>query len=130
MNQDFDFIEQSDRSIEIDWEEEGVKINWPFGVHESCVSESFEHVYEKAKYYVHGGRKHISFVNILNMEPTDNKCIDQNWRVDLSIWRIKPQQTDEGKFKMIAEKLLDRAKATGERGKAMAIAKSESNSER
>ena len=83
---------------------------WPFWIHESCVSETFEHIQSKAFRYVHGCKLHISILSILNLEDRKNKKPDQSsdWRVDLSIWRIGKELRKDNKYCPKLEILLDR----------------------
>lgn len=104
----YDSTTASDTGLNINWREEGVKA-WPFWLHESCVSETFEHMYRKAIKYVHGSKFHISILSILNLENRNSSPGQpQDWQVDLSIWRIGRELFEDNKYRPKPEMLLDR----------------------
>ena len=104
----YDSMTESDSGLIIQWSD-GNK-EWPFWIHESCVSEIFEHIQSKAFRYVHGCKLHISILSILNLEDRKNKKPGQSsdWRVDLSIWRIGKELRKDNKYCSKPEILLDR----------------------
>ena len=61
---------QPDSDMPIDWNETSGNKYRPFWIHESAVSETHDHVFNKFKHYVDGSKGHVSLVSILkNGEP-------------------------------------------------------------
>lgn len=86
----------------ISWKEADSK-SWPFWIHETAVSETWQHVFDKACDYVNGTKYHVSFISILNLEEHNSSKQSKDYRVDLSIWRItreKQQHSVSHKPKM------------------------------
>lgn len=66
----------------------------------------------KALGIVHGSKGRISVISILNMEPYNSSPGQpEDWRVDLSIWRIERKKSDDRhkpKYLPVAVRLIDR----------------------
>ncbi|KAL9124058.1 MAG: hypothetical protein Q9175_008264 [Cornicularia normoerica] len=91
-----------DMGLCISWKEADSK-SWPFWIHETAVSETWQHVFDKACDYVNGTKYHVSFISILNLEEHNSSKQSKDYRVDLSIWRItreKQQHSVSHKPKM------------------------------
>ena len=105
VGKDYKVTHESDRNFYIDWKEKSFQ---PFWIHETAVSETFEHVRKKAKKYVHGTEYYVTFISILNMENRSRPGQPEDWRVDLSIWRIDREEYPDGTHKPRENKILDR----------------------
>lgn len=63
---------------------------------------------EKALRYVYGSGEYILYVSILNLQDRSrNSKLAEDWRVDLSIWRVDRKYIN-GKFRPSPNKSLDR----------------------
>lgn len=88
-------------ALHIDFQEADSKI-WPFWIHETAVSETWEHVLDKARNYADGSKYHVTFISILKMDEGNGS------RIDLSIWRVTHAERPDGRHKPKMDALLDR----------------------
>ena len=90
-----------DMGLHIDFQEADSKI-WPFWIHETAVTETWEHVFEKARNYANGSKYHVTFISILKMDDGNGS------RIDLSIWRVTREERPNGRHKPKIDALLNR----------------------
>ena len=90
-----------DMGLRIDFKEADSK-SWPFWIHETAVTETWEHVLGKARDYAYGSKYHVAFISILKMDEGNGPSID------LSIWRVTREERADGSHKPRMDVVVDR----------------------
>ena len=66
-------------------------------------------MHKKALKYLHGSKNHVAIISILKMEKSKSRSGKlTGWRVDLSIWKVEREKSDNGKYRPVAVRILDR----------------------
>ena len=81
--------------LHINFKEADSKV-WPFWIHETAVTETWDHVFEKARIYADGNKYHVTFISILKMEVDNGSTQSGDYLIDLSIWRITREDRLDG----------------------------------
>lgn len=81
--------------LHIDFKEADSKI-WPFWIHETAVTQTWDQVFEKACNFADGSKYHVTFISILKMEVGNGSTQSGDYPIDLSIWRVTREERLDG----------------------------------
>ena len=81
--------------LHIDFKEADSKM-WPFWIHETAVTQTWDQVFEKACNYADGSKYHVTFISILKMEVGNGSTQSGDYLIDLSIWRVTREESPGG----------------------------------